>query len=67
MTACYSLDPNLVLAKNRRGNKPKLTQNYVNGASTVPLIYKTIGRAFDDAVVRWGNREVLVVCHQGIR
>ncbi|HIF10236.1 MAG TPA: AMP-binding protein [Sneathiellales bacterium] len=45
----------------------KLTQSYVNGASTVPLIYKTIGRAFDDAVVRWGNREALVVCHQGIR
>jgi len=45
----------------------KLTQSYVFGASAEPLRYQTIGRAFDDAVARWGGRDALVVCHQGIR
>ncbi len=45
----------------------KLTQSYVNGASDTPLRYETIGRAFDEAVARWGDHDALVVCHQSIR
>jgi fatty-acyl-CoA synthase len=44
-----------------------LTQSYVHGASPVPLIGDTVGVHFDKAVARWGEREALVVRHQGIR
>ena len=44
-----------------------LTQSYVHGASSVPLIGETIGRNFDAAVERWGDREALVVRNQDIR
>ncbi|MBI5705878.1 MAG: AMP-binding protein [Armatimonadetes bacterium] len=45
----------------------KLTQSYVHGASTVPLIGDTIGIHFDQAAARWPDREALVIRHQGIR
>lgn len=41
--------------------------SFVHGASEVPLIYSTLGEAFDEATARWGEREALVVCHQNIR
>ncbi|MGR8948353.1 MAG: AMP-binding protein [Gammaproteobacteria bacterium] len=41
--------------------------SYVNGTSTEPLMYKTIGQALDDAAERWGDHEALVVRHQSIR
>ncbi len=41
--------------------------SYVCGTSDQPLIYQTIGDAFDQAVVRWPQKEAVVVCHQGIR
>ncbi len=44
-----------------------LTQAYVHGASVKPLIGETIGAHFHAAVNRWGEREALVVRHQGIR
>jgi fatty-acyl-CoA synthase len=44
-----------------------LTQSYVHGISTTPLIGDTIGVHFDRAVERWPNSEALVVRHQGIR
>ena len=44
-----------------------LTQSYVHGASDVPLIGETIGAHFDAAAARWGERDALVVRHQGIR
>ncbi len=44
-----------------------LTQSYVHGASSAPLIGETIGRHFDRVAARWPDREALVVCHQGIR
>jgi fatty-acyl-CoA synthase len=45
----------------------KLTQSYVQGASSVPLIGATIGVDFDRAAARWRDRDALVVRHQGIR
>lgn len=41
--------------------------SFVHGASEVPLMYSTLGTAFDEAAARWGEREALVVCHQNIR
>jgi fatty-acyl-CoA synthase len=45
----------------------KITQSYVHGASTVPLIGATIGNQFDRAATRWRDRDALVVRHQNIR
>ena len=45
----------------------QLTQSYVHGASQVPLIGETIGRHFDRAAGRWGNRDALIVRHQNIK
>ena len=42
-------------------------RSYVSGTSTVPLIGETIGVHFDRAVIRWADREALVVRQQGIR
>jgi fatty-acyl-CoA synthase len=44
-----------------------LPLSYVHGASSVPLTYETIGRAFDATVKRFGAREALVVPHQRLR
>jgi len=41
--------------------------SYVCGTSDQPLIYQTIGDAFDEAVERWADREAIVVRHQDIR
>src|ERR1700693_4777978 len=41
--------------------------SYVSGASSRPLLGLTIGDAFDHAVRQWGDRDALVVRHQGIR
>jgi fatty-acyl-CoA synthase len=46
-------------------NQPALS--YVNGTSTEPLMYKTIGRALDDAAAAWPDSEGVVVRHQNIR
>src|SRR5690348_16759802 len=46
---------------------PKLTQSYVHGASSVPLIGQTLGAFFDAAAARWGQCEALVVRHQKLR
>ena len=45
----------------------KLAQSYVHGASSVPLIGETIGRHFDRIAARWGDRDALIVRHQGVR
>jgi len=45
----------------------KLTQSYVHGASTVPLIGQTIGAYFDEAVARWADELALVVRQQQVR
>jgi fatty-acyl-CoA synthase len=45
----------------------KHTQSYAHGASSVPLIGETIGRQFDRAAARWGDRQALVVRHQEVR
>jgi fatty-acyl-CoA synthase len=46
---------------------PKLTQSYVHGASTAPLIGQTLGGFFDEAARRWGECDALIVRHQGVR
>jgi len=43
------------------------TNSYVCGTSDQPLIYETIGDAFDQAVEQWADNEAIVVRHQGIR
>ncbi|HTP83457.1 MAG TPA: AMP-binding protein [Alphaproteobacteria bacterium] len=45
----------------------RLTQSYVHGASTVPLIGDTIGVYFDNAARRWRDRPALIVRQQNIR
>ena len=44
-----------------------LQQSYAHGVSKKPLIGETIGVNFDLAVEQWGDREALIVRHQGIR
>ena len=41
--------------------------SFVCGTSRQPLIYQTIGAAFDQAVEQWGDKEAVVVRHQDIR
>jgi fatty-acyl-CoA synthase len=45
----------------------RLTKSYTCGSGEQPLLYQTLGEAFDEAVARWGEREALVVRHQGVR
>jgi len=45
----------------------KSSMSFVCGTSDHPLIYQTIGDAFDHAVEQWGENEAIVVRHQGIR
>jgi len=45
----------------------KLTQSYVHGAASVPLIGDAIGAHFDKAVERWSNHDALVARQQNIR
>ena len=45
----------------------KSSTSFVCGTSDQPLIYRTIGDAIDDAVEQWGDKEAIVVRHQGIR
>jgi fatty-acyl-CoA synthase len=44
-----------------------LNKSYVCGTSDKPLIYQTIGEAFDLAIEKWSDRDAVVVCHQDIR
>lgn len=41
--------------------------SYVCGTGTVPLLYKTVGMALEDAARQWGERPALIVRHQNIR
>ena len=43
------------------------TNSYVCGISDQPLIYQTIGDAFDQSVQQWADKEAIVVRHQAIR
>ena len=45
----------------------KSSTSFVCGTSDQPLIYQTIGDALDQVVDTWGEKEAIVVCHQGIR
>ena len=41
--------------------------SYASGASDQPLIGLPISQFFDNVVARYGEREAVVACHQGIR
>ena len=41
--------------------------SYAKGPNEPPLLEETIGENLDRAVERWGDREALVSCHQGVR
>lgn len=41
--------------------------SYASGPSTVALLGETIGASFERTVARFGEREALVSCHQGLR
>ena len=41
--------------------------SHVRGSFDIPLVEKTLGQAFDEAVERWSDREALVSCHEDIR
>ena len=41
--------------------------SFVSGAASQPLLFQTIGEALALAAERWGEREALVVCQQGVR
>jgi fatty-acyl-CoA synthase len=45
----------------------RLTKSYTCGSGNRPLLYQTLGEAFDEAAAHWGEREALVVRHQGVR
>jgi fatty-acyl-CoA synthase len=42
------------------------TPSYVSGTSDEPLLYKTIGRALEDAAACWPERDALIVPHQRV-
>ena len=41
--------------------------SYVAGTSETPLLYQTIGNTLDNAADQYGEREALIVRHQGVR
>lgn len=43
------------------------TASYVCGTSDVPLLFKTVGQAFDETAAIYADREAIVACHQNIR
>jgi len=43
------------------------SESYARGATDRPLLEETIDENFRSAVTRHGDREALIVCHQGIR
>ena len=45
----------------------KLTQSYVHGASSVPLIGETLGVHFDKVAARWADRDALIARQQSVR
>ena len=44
-----------------------LTQSYFSATSDKPLVYETIGACFDRTADRFGDRDGLIVRHQGIK
>ncbi len=44
-----------------------MSMSYVHGASTTPLIGRTIGAQFDLCAAQWGRRDALVACQAGVR
>ncbi|MDT9600287.1 AMP-binding protein [Sphingosinicella rhizophila] len=54
-------------AGQKEAKVTQIEESYVCGASQAPLLYKTIGRALDEAAAAHGDAEALIVLHQGIR
>ena len=45
----------------------RLTQSYMCGSSSEPIIYETIGNYLNQVAERYPDTEALVVCHQDVR
>ncbi|XP_008947471.1 PREDICTED: acyl-CoA synthetase family member 2, mitochondrial-like, partial [Merops nubicus] len=45
----------------------RVTKSYVQGASDIPLLNKTVGQCLDETVERFPGRDALVFCHEGVR
>src|SRR5690349_21685976 len=41
--------------------------SFVNGLADTPLLYETIGQAFDKAAAKFANADALIVPHQKVR
>ena len=41
--------------------------SYSHGVSDVPLLGETIGANLERTVARFGDRDAVVSCHQGVR
>lgn len=41
--------------------------SYACGTSDTPLLFQTIGMALENAALKWGTRDAVVICHQNIR
>ena len=44
-----------------------IKHSYVNGVSDKPLIFKTIGKLLGEAAENYGDKQAIVVRHQGVR
>jgi len=49
------------------GSQATATPSYARGAAAPPLLEETIGANFDRTVERFGEREAVVSCEQGLR
>ena len=41
--------------------------SFVSGVGGDPLLFQTIGQTLDLAAAKYGSKEALISCHQGIR
>ncbi|CAM5097172.1 unnamed protein product [Natator depressus] len=46
---------------------PIATNSYIQGATTIPLLTKTVGQCLEETAHRFPDREALVFCRDGVR
>jgi fatty-acyl-CoA synthase len=58
-----------IILSPQRGDShlPETLESYVCGVADAPLLGDTIGRALDQAAIKWSNREALVSPSHGVR
>ena len=70
---CIPESEQIILPIYRRKNStktsaaPKRTHSYVHGASSVPLLSKTIGQLVDEQADAFPDKELFVLRHQNVR